>query len=203
MKAKDVINILNISRTTLTKYHKIGLIKIDSVINGDYIYNDDSVYALIGKENKKHKKINVIYARISNPPKKYLDEQIERLLNFATSNSIEISKIYSDVKSGMNFERNDFNNLIIDIIKGNINLIIIENKDRLVRFGFELLEQISKYYNTKIIVVNNLSEKNFEQELSDDLISIIHYFSMKSYSNRRKLNKIKKELENNKLIDNN
>ena len=56
---------------------------------------------------------------------------------------------------------------------------------------------------TKIIVVNNLSEKNFEQELIDDLLSIIHYFSMKSYSNRRKLNKIKKELENNQIDANN
>lgn len=203
MKAKDVLNILNITRTTLTKYHKTGLIKIDSIINGDYIYNDDSVYALVGKSNKKTNKINVIYARISNPPKKYLDEQIERLLNFSTSNGIEISKIYSDVKSGMNFERDDFNKLIIDIIDGKINLLIIENKDRLVRFGFELLQQLAKYYDTKIIVVNNLSEKNFEQELTEDLISIIHYFSMKSYSNRRKLNKIKKELEINEIDANN
>lgn len=203
MKAKDVLNILNITRTTLTKYHRTGLIKIDNVINGDYIYNDDSVYALVGKINKKHNKINVIYARISNPPKKYLDEQIERLLNFSTSNGIEISKIYSDIKSGMNFERDDFNKLILDIIDGKINLIIIENKDRLVRFGYELLQQLSKYYNTKIIVVNNLSEKNFEQELTEDLISIIHYFSMKSYSNRRKLNKLKKELEIDDINANN
>lgn len=57
MKAKDVLNILNITRTTLTKYHRTGLIKIDNVINGDYIYNDDSVYALVGKINKKHNKI--------------------------------------------------------------------------------------------------------------------------------------------------
>jgi predicted site-specific integrase-resolvase len=203
MKAKDVLNILNITRTTLTKYHRTGLIKIDSTVNGDYIYNDDSVYALIGKKNLKNKKINAIYARISNPPKKYLDEQIERLLNFSTSNNIEISEIYSDIKSGMNFDRTDFNRLIIDIIKGKINLIIIENKDRLVRFGFELLEQLCKYFDTKIIVVNNLSERNFEQELTEDLISIIHYFSMKSYSNRRKLNKLKKELLSDNYIANN
>jgi putative resolvase len=203
MKAKDVLNILNITRTTLTKYHKIGLIKIDTIINGDYIYNDDSVYALIGKQSIKHKKINVIYGRTSNPPKKYIDEQIERLLNFSTSKGIEISKIYSDIKSGINFERTDFNNLIIEIIKGKINLIVIENKDRLVRFGFELLEQICKYYDTKIMVVNNLTEKNFEQELNEDLISIIHWFSMKSYSNKKILNKIKKELERLSITENN
>jgi len=96
----------------------------------------------------------------------------------------------------MNFDRQDFNKLIELIIKGEIELLIIENKDRLVRFGFELLENIFKYFGTKIIVINDsLSNKTYEQELTDDLIYIIHYFSMKSYSNRRKLNKIKKDLQ--------
>lgn len=77
-----------------------------------------------------------------------------------------------------------------------MELIIIENKDRLIRFNFDLLEGLFKYYGTKILVLNDiLDNKSYEQELKEDLISIIHYFSMKSYSHRRKLNKIRKELE--------
>lgn len=197
MKAKQVLKLLNITRPTLVKYHKTGIIKLDATINKQYIYNDESVYALLGLKKKHHTKINVIYARTSNPPKKYLDEQINRILNYCTSKGITIDKEFSDVKSGMNFTRNGFNDLIEEIIKGNVDLVVIENKDRLVRFGFELLENICKYYKTKILVINDLSDKSYEQELTEDLISIIHYFSMKSYSNRRKLNKIKKELENN------
>lgn len=198
MKAKDVLKILNITRQTLTKYIKENIIKIDNKINGQYIYNDQSVYSLIGlkKNNHNHKRLNVIYARVSNPPKKYLDEQITRLLNFCTNNGINIDKEYYDIKSGMNFKREQFTQLIQEIIKGNIQLIIIQNKDRLCRFGFQLFNEFCKYYNTKIIIANNLTEKNFEEELTEDLISIIHHFSMKSYSHRRKLNKIKKELEN-------
>lgn len=74
--------------------------------------------------------------------------------------------------------------------------IVIENKDRLSRFGFDLFEKFCSYFGTKIIVANDISEKSYEEELTEDLISIIHYFSMKSYSHRRKLNKIKKGLEN-------
>ena len=74
---------------------------------------------------------------------------------------------------------------------------VYENKDRLCRFGFELFETFCKQFNTNIIVVSNEDNKSYEKELNDDLISIIHYFSMKSYSNRRKLNKIKKELQEN------
>ena len=196
MKAKDVLKILNITRPTLTKYIKENKIKVDSVINGHYVYNYESVYSLIGLKKEKQNRLNVIYARVSNPPKKYLDKQLKRLINFCSEKGITIDKEYFDIKSGMNFERDQFKDLIQEIVKGNIELIVIENKDRLCRFGFDLFNEFCKYFKTKIIVVNELSEKNFEQELTEDLISIIHYFSMKSYSHRRKLNKIKKELEN-------
>lgn len=196
MKAKNVLKILNITRPTLTKYVRENKIKVDSVINGQYVYNDESVYSLIGLKKGKQNRLNVIYARVSNPPKKYLDEQLKRLINFCSEKGITIDKEYFDIKSGMNFERDQFKNLIQEIVKGNIELIVIENKDRLCRFGFDLFNEFCKYFKTKIIVVNELSEKNFEQELTEDLISIIHYFSMKSYNHRRKLNKIKKELEN-------
>ena len=66
----------------------------------------------------------------------------------------------------------------------------------MIRFNFDLLEDLFKYFGTKILVLNDtLDNKSYEQELTEDLVSIIHYFSMKSYSHRRKLNKIRKELE--------
>ena len=88
--------------------------------------------------------------------------------------------------------------MIRRVISNEIAMVVIENKDRLVRFGYEILEQIFKYFGCTILVLNDVLEnKTYEQELTDDLISIIHYFTMKSYSHRRKLNKIRKELENN------
>lgn len=85
------------------------------------------------------------------------------------------------------------------IIQGKVELLIIENKDRLVRFGYEILEQIFKYFGCKILVLNDvLEDKTYEQELTEDLISIIHYFTMKNYSHRRKLNKLRREIETNK-----
>lgn len=206
MKAKDVLKILQITRPTLTKYVKNGIIKTLAQNNGQYIYDDESVYSFIGLKKNKNKKLNVIYARTSNPPKKYVEEQANRLLNYCTNNGITIDKQILDIKSGMNFHRDGLSELIQLIIKGKIELVVIENKDRLCRFGFDLFEEFCKYYNTKILVVNELSEKSYEQELTEDLISIIHYFSMKSYSHRRKLNKLQKDLQNkrvNKIIKTN
>ena len=82
------------------------------------------------------------------------------------------------------------------VIEGKIDLIVIENKDRLCRFGFEVLQSIFRYFGTRIIVISeDIQNKLYEQELTEDLLAIIHHFYMKSYSHRRKLNKLKKSIE--------
>lgn len=197
MKAKDVLDILGITRVTLSTYVKNGVIKAFKTQTGRYEYDSDSVYAFIGQQKKKtiEKRYNVIYCRCSNPPRQYLDAQEKRVIDYCTSKGIEITKTFKDIKSGMNFDRKEFNDLLVEIIQSKIDLLVIENKDRLCRFGFDLLNKLCQFYGTTIVVANEISEKNFEQELTEDLISIIHYFSMKSYSHRRKLHKIQKELE--------
>lgn len=197
MKAGQVLKILNISRPTLVKYHQTGLIKIDSTINGHHNFNEDSVYALIGKTKEKHKKINVSYARVSTQSQKnQLAEQNQRIINSVISKGLTLDKQLQDIKSGMNHDRSGFQELLMDICSGKVELLIVENKDRLVRFGFETLESIFKMFGTRILVLNDsIEQKIYEQELTEDLISIIHYFTMKSYSHRRKLNKLRKELE--------
>lgn len=199
MKAKDVLKILGITRPTLCKYVKDGTIKILAQHNGQYVYDEESVYGFLGLKKKKHNRINVVYARTSNPPKKYVEEQSQRIINYCSSKGIAVDDVILDVKSGMNFCRDGLSKLIQLIVKGKIESIIIENKDRLCRFGFDLFEEFCKYFKTKIIVVNDLSEKSYDQELTEDLISIIHYFAMKSYSHRRKLNKLTRDLENKKV----
>lgn len=198
MKAKDVLKILGISRQTLYNYLKQGKIKVSSVYNKNfYEYDDDSIYALIGKKNEHKNKINVSYSRVSTQnQKEQLKEQTNRIYNSCISRNIKLDKQFEEIKSGMSSDRKQFQEIIRLIISGEVELLIIENKDRLVRFGFEMFEQIFKYFGTKILVLNDTIEnKTYEQELTDDLISIIHYFTMKSYLHRRKLNKLRKELE--------
>ena len=197
MKSKDVLKLINITRPTLTKYVKNKTILVDATINGQYVYNDDSVYALIGKHKNKEKRINISYSRVSTSIQKLqLKEQSIRIYNSCINRGIQLDKQIEDIKSGMDGNRQGFRDLCNLITAGKVELLIIENKDRLVRFGFEILESIFKNFNTKILVLNEVLEnKSYEQELTQDLISIIHYFTMKSYSHRRKLNKLRKELE--------
>ena len=196
MKSKEVKEILGVTQITLNNYIKKGILRFTKINDYHYIYNDEDVYKLLGKQ--KEIRFNVTYSRVSLPKQKNdLVSQKKRLCDFSISSGLTIEKELSDIKSGMNFnDRKDFNMLLDDVIKRKIDNVIIENKDRLARFGFELIEKFFSYYGTKIIVVNNSENMTYEQELTQDLISIIHHFSMKSYSNRKKLNKIKSELLN-------
>lgn len=200
MKANEVLKILGITRPTLTKYVKTGLIKITILPTGRYNYDDDSVFSFIGQKTKKKGESIISYARVSTQnQKKQLLEQNQRIYESCISKGLKLEKQYSDIKSGMNSDRKEFQEVCQRIIKGEVALLVIENRDRLVRFGFDLLESFFKYFGTKILILNDeISNKSYEEELTEDLISIIHYFTMKSYSHRRKLNKLRKELEDNK-----
>lgn len=197
MKSKEVLKILGVTRTTLTKYVKEGTIKVTKMKNGYYNYDDDSVYAFIGLKKKKHNSKIISYARVSTQnQKEQLKAQSNRIYESCISRGIVLDEQIEDIKSGMLFDRQGFDKLCQEVIRGNVEMIVIENKDRLMRFGYEMFEKFFKYFGTKILVLNDeISNKSYEQELTDDLISIIHYFSMKSYSHRRKLNKLRKELE--------
>jgi predicted site-specific integrase-resolvase len=197
MKAKEVLKLLNISRVTLCKYMKEGLLKGVKTPTGQWVYDEDSVYAFIGLKKKRNNKKVISYSRVSTQNQKsQLKDQTQRIYNSCISKGLSLDEQIEDIKSGMSFDRKGFRHLCEEVIRGNVELIVIENKDRLIRFGFEIFEGLFKYFGTKILVLSDeVSNKTYEQELSDDLIAIIHYFSMKSYSHRRKLNKIRKELE--------
>jgi putative resolvase len=196
MKAKEVKKILGITQQTLSRYVKNGILKYVAVNPFHYEYNDEAVYSLVGITRNLNR-INVTYSRVSlSKQKNDLESQTKRLYDYCISKGITLSRQFTDIKSGMNFNnRKEFNELLKEIVQNNIESIIVENKDRLCRFGFDLFETFCKYHGAKIIVTSEVQNKTYEQELTDDLVSIIHYFSMKSYSHRAKLNRIKKELQ--------
>jgi predicted site-specific integrase-resolvase len=134
----------------------------------------------------------VIYCRVSSHNKKQdLESQIQRCTQFANSNGFVITKVYKEIASGMNDKRKELSKLL----DSSPSIIIIENKDRLTRFGFNYLEKLLLKLNCSIIVIN--TEQSDENDLMKDLISIITSFCCRLYGLRRtknKLTKIKKVL---------
>ncbi len=194
MKSKEILELLQITRPTLTKYVKEGIIKTITLPNGRYDYDEESVYKLF---NKGVDRKTYVYARVSTTKqKKDLENQINLLKQFCFTNGYIISKVYSDVASGISFEkRKDFFMMLDDIISGKVERIVITYKDRLSRVGFELFYHLFKKYHCEIIVMSEVgSEKLDSQEVFEEIVSLLHCYSMKLYS-KRKCQKIKKALE--------
>jgi hypothetical protein len=108
---------------------------------------------------------------------------------------LPIDEIYTDIGSGMNFKRKNFLKLIKEINEGKINSITIAHRDRLCRFGFDMIEFLCEQKQVKINVIND-DRLSPEQELCQDLTSIIHVFSSRLYGLRKYKNKIKNICKN-------
>lgn len=193
MKANKVLKILQVTRPTLVSYVKSGKIKATRLTNGYWDYDDDSVYELVGLKDQR--KV-VVYSRVStNNQKKSLESQIEANIKWANKNGYKIDEVYQDIASGMNFDRNDFKKMIMNVMKRKIKTIIISHKDRFSRISFDVWNEICKEFDCNIVVINNV--ENEEKEIFQDIISLIHCFAMKMYSKRKrkKLELIEEDLK--------
>lgn len=190
--SKKIRNILQISPQCLYEMRVNGRIESRKISTKKWLYKLPSSF-IINKEPKI-----AIYARVSTTKQmKDLDNQITYLRQYIVSNGNKVDNelIFSDIASGMNENRKGLNRLITEIISGNINKVVISNRDRLTRFGYGYLKSLFDRYNCEIIEVNLTEDKTFEQELTDDLIAIIHHFSMKFYGKRKhKLQNFEKEI---------
>ena len=194
MTAKDVLRILQITRPTLTKYVKEGKLKVTIKGNGRYDYDADSVYKMLNKDIERK---TYLYARVStSKQKKDLENQVQLLKNFCFQNGYVINGVYQDIASGISFDkREQFFDMLDDILAGKVNKVIITYKDRLSRVGFELFTYLFQKYGCEIIVISEVgSEKLDSQEIFEEIISLLHCYSMKLYS-RRKAKKIKEIIE--------
>jgi len=196
LKAKEVLRLLKITRPTLSNYIKMKYISGYKKPNGQYEYNDSSIYDFL---NKGHDRVNVIYSRVSTSNQKNdLERQIQNLVEYTSNRGINISKIYSDIGSGMNYDRKDFNKLLEQVLEYKIKNIFISYKDRFGRTAYKALEKLFNSYGTEIIPIQDIGiTKSTEKEFLEEIISLIHSFSMKMYSARRKkkLELIKEDLK--------
>ena len=166
-----------------------------------YIYNDDDVYRKAGISAER---TNAVYARVSTEKqKKDLDNQVQSIIQYCNNNGIKIDKVFKDVASGMNFDRKQFRDMMNMVLDHKIDTIYITYKDRFSRISFDLFERLFMEYNCKIVVINANNEQgeNEEKEIFEEIVSMLHCFSMRIYSRRRKkkLELMEEDLKNDML----
>ena len=188
LSSKEFRNKYRISSATLWRRVHVGTVKTKELYGTTYYLDEDP---------SSEASMNVIYCRVSNTKQQAdLKRQETILREYCVSNGIIPDKVISDIASGMNENRKGLQELIGLVKDGKVKTVYVSYKDRLTRFGFNYFVYLFNLFGTEIKVVNLTSEEDFQQELTQDFISILHHFSMKLYSNRRKeLKKLKSEME--------
>jgi len=150
MKSKDVLRVLRVTRPTLTKYVKLGWIKVTTLPNGDYDYHSDSVYKFVNDGTTRK---TYIYADVQD--KENLVQEIERIKEFCASNGYKIDKELNDYEPNNIFDKRKQLMILVDnVISNKVEKVIVEKKDSLSS-DFDLLQYIFSQFNTEIIVMDS------------------------------------------------
>ena len=185
IRLNDMAKRLGVSVKTLQRWDREGILIAKRNPNNRRYYTEDQYLEYIGSSNKKNRKI-IAYTRVSsNNQKDDLQNQITFIRNYVNAKGEILDDVIQDIGSGLNYNRKYWNDLLLNQIpKGEIEKIYITYKDRFVRFGFDWFERFCNHYNCEIVVINN-PETSPQQELIEDLISIIHVFSCRIYGLRK------------------
>ena len=196
-KPKQFAEMLGVTVKTLQRWDNDGKL-IANRTPTDRRYYTHKQYLDYINESKRGKV--VIYTRVSSSNQKDdLVNQVAFLQQYANAKGIIVDEIIEDLGSGLNYNRKKWNKLIDESINGQVSKIIITHKDRFIRFGYEWFERFLLNLGVEIILVNN-EKLSPQEELVQDLISIIHIFSCRIYGLRKYKTKIERDEEVAKSI---
>jgi len=175
---------LGVSTRTLERWEKAGKITACRTPSGHRRYDTDSI------DNIRPTKPTILYARVSSHRQKAdLARQIEVLLSYYPG-----CEVIRDIGSGLNFKRKGLLALLERILSGDVGMVVVAHKDRLCRFGFDLIAWLSKRSNCEILVLNN-NVLGAEREMLEDVLAIIHVFSCRLYGLRKYKKHIKEDTD--------
>lgn len=187
---------LNVSAQTLRNWDKNGKLKPHHTTDSGYrYYSQEQLNKILGIKKKPRKIIG--YCRVSsNKQKDDLERQINNMRSYLVAQGVPF-EIVTDIGSGINYKKKGLRELIKRITQDEVDKVVVLYKDRLLRFGFELVEYIASLHDCDIEIIDT-TEKTEQQELVEDMIQIITVFSCKLQGKRaNKAKKMIRELVNN------
>lgn len=192
VKRQEALKTLGICYQTLYKITKKK--EIDTIKVGENtLYN---INKYLREKNVLHKeRIKICYCRVSSNKQK---EDLERQIKYMKE-KFPTYIVIQDIGSGLNYKRKGLQEIMEKAINGEIEELVIAYKDRLTRFGYEMIEWlISKYSNGKIIIINKTEEETPVEELTNDIVSIMNVYVAKVNGLRKYKTHIKEEIKNDK-----
>jgi len=186
VKIGKAAEVLGVSIQTLRRWEiSQTLVPDRKTIGGTRYYSMDKLLGT--KSLETH--LTIAYARVSShDQKKDLERQSDALSSFCTSKGWHF-EVIQDLGSGMNYQKKGLKRLLDMILEKKICRLVITHKDRLLRFGAELIFALCQTKQIEIVIVNQGEEPSFEEELAKDVLEIITVFSARLYGSRSRKNK--------------
>ena len=198
LSIREAAEFLGVAVSTLRRWEKEGKLESERTKGGHRRYSKEKLIAF--KDKKENKKLTIGYCRVSSSDQKEdLKKQVENVSSYCIANGYQF-KIIEDLGSGLNYKKKGLRELLALIENREIDRIVINYKDRLIRFGYEMLEEICKLNGVNIEIINYSEDKTYEEELVEDVLSIITVFSSRLYGSRSQ--KTKEITETNKQLFN-
>ena len=173
---------------TLQRWDRVGILPAKRTPTDRRYYTHEDYLRVVGQKIKE--RTNISYCRVSSSAqKKDLQSQKRAVEDFCLAGGRVIHEKLEDIGSGLNYKRKNFLELMKRVERGEVGEIVIAHKDRLVRFGFEWFESFCAQHGTQVVVMNS-DRLSPEQEMTKDLLSIIHCFSSRLYGLRKYKKKI-------------
>ena len=194
MDIKKASEYLGFKTKTLQKWDREGKLKpLRRTATNRRVYSKEQLDEFLGiKDNLKRK--NIVYCRVSSANQKNdLENQKKAMQEFCIARGLEIDELICEIGGGLNFKRPKFINIFNMIEKREVANLIIAHKDRLCRFGFEWFEYFCSQHNCNLVILNT-EMLSPQEEMVQDLMSIIHCFSCRLYGLRNYKKELKKFL---------
>ncbi len=184
LSISEIASILGVTPKTIRLWEKEGKINSIKTKGGHRRFCPSEVL-----KNKKQSNITIAYARVSTNEQKEDLERQKKILELYCSEKGWNFEIISDIGSGINYNKKGLERLIKLICLGEIDRLVISHKDRLLRFGSEIIFSICEQHNVEIVIINKSANSTFEEDLTNDVLEIITVFSAKLYGSRSHKNK--------------
>lgn len=201
-KPKDFAGLLGISVKTLQRWDRDGILKANRTPTDRRYYTYGQYLQFKGVQTENDVRDIVIYARVSTKNQKDdLNNQVGFLKQFCNAKGFIVNQCIEDFGSGLDYNRKKWNQLLEEVMEQKIKTIVISSKDRFIRFGYDWFERFCMKFNTSIIIVSN-ETLSPNEEIVQDIISILHVFSCKLYGLRKYKKQIKEDGEIVKELQN-
>ena len=189
LSIQDAAKYMGVTPQTLRRWEKAGKITPAYRTEGKQRRYDPSLLRPFDLSNKATDRLTIAYARVSSHDQKDdLQRQVHMLEVYCSAKGWTFSTL-KDLGSGMNYHKKGLKQLLDLVMKGQIGRLVLTHKDRLLRFGAELVFSLCAVKNIEVVIINQGDEPSFEEELAKDVLEIITVFSARLYGSRSHKNK--------------